>query len=707
MSTSSRSYDDSETSSIQETYRIADSDSDEEINNKQNEVTSVKEIDELKELTKDLLDENWRITQNKRLLNKMLELEEPSISPKMVDFLLSEGTCELLLEFITQLGGRPRPYPHESDSLELKYSYRTTMLLSVDEPSDALLSFLSRRASIISRAMFEVFRDDSAGSFYHSARVIESLLRLFPSEVYDGLTSDGLAEERMARLLRYIGYPPVGDLIVILVALTPVPRASPLYTVSSTNRWKFFESLSRWLFLLKLTEIVVNPESICRLDEYVTCEQHCSAAAQTLQELIEKLCIEEIGEIVLQPLGYTQSLIDSLVDRGISQKQNITKESSSSSSTTSTLTISEQLEDETFLTSRRVSLRILSFLLKKSITAENICFVSGPSNTPVASLVPNRLYPLRPLMIQTLISRLKDIENSIIQTAKSDESNPTNPVNHPGHQCRRPFSSHRSQLIELFVLIIEGSDSIIEDLSYDLWKLLIQWNFEYAHNNIYHTMFYRLLFAILRQNNDKILKVIFKKAKLLTHLLNAFDSEDEHGNTISAQVETDTSNSYQLSPKDKKSLRGFVMNCCNAIRLQTSSLPPSSFLRSFVQSHQRWNLVLQTLRVATIKQQPSGLGFYVPSNDSGSRTISHLASLLASARDNSHENSIDHGSAYAKSLGFEMEMEWPIDEVDTKKDSKKQKNNNQFQNEDNQGNISGSDDETSPRSSDSNDEQEG
>lgn len=30
------------------------------------------------------------------------------------------------------------------------------MLLSVDEPADALLSFLSRRASIIARAMLEV-----------------------------------------------------------------------------------------------------------------------------------------------------------------------------------------------------------------------------------------------------------------------------------------------------------------------------------------------------------------------------------------------------------------------------------------------------------------------------------------------------------------------------------------------------------------------
>lgn len=357
------------------------------------------------------------------------------------------------------------------------------MLLSVDEPSDALLSFLSRRASIISRAMFEVFRDDSAGSFYHAARLLESLLRAFPAEVYDGLVSDGRVEERMTRLLRYIGYPPVGDLIVILVALTPIPRATPLYTIASTNRWKYFEELSRWLFLHKLTEIVVNPSLHCRLDEYVTSEQHCSSAAQTLQELIEKLSIEEIGEIVLQPLGYTPSLIDSLVDRAISVSDS-----------------SENPEENehTFLTSRRVSLRILAFLLKKSSAPENICFVCGPSNTPTATLVPNRLYPLRPFMIQTLASRLKDIEKAILGTDQTSSLN-AGPVAHPGHVCQRPFSSHRSQLIELLVLIIEGSDDpITEMITTDFWKLLIQWNFEFAHNNIYHSMFYRLLFTALR-----------------------------------------------------------------------------------------------------------------------------------------------------------------------------------------------------------------
>lgn len=82
------------------------------------------------------------------------------------------------------------------------------------------------------------------------------------------------------------------------------------------------------------------------------------------------------------------------------------------------------------------------------------------------------------------------------------------------------------------------------------------------------------------------------------------------------------------------------------------------------------------LQAATVKQQPSGLGFYVPSSDGASRSISHLASLLSSARDTSLDNSINHGSPYAKSLGFDSEeIEWPGDAMDvpTKKKRKGKK----------------------------------
>lgn len=111
---------------------------------------------QLKEQTKLLLDTKWKEERNLHLLNKMLELEEPSISAKMVDFLLQSGVCENLTSFITQVGTSRRPYPHESNSPVLKFSFRATMLLSVDEPSDALLNFLSKKARVIATCMFDV-----------------------------------------------------------------------------------------------------------------------------------------------------------------------------------------------------------------------------------------------------------------------------------------------------------------------------------------------------------------------------------------------------------------------------------------------------------------------------------------------------------------------------------------------------------------------
>lgn len=90
------------------------------------------------------------------LLNKMLELEEPSISIKMVDFLLQPNVCESLTNFITQVGTSRRPHPHESNSPALKFSFRATMLLSVDEPVDALLNFLGKKARVIAKCMFDV-----------------------------------------------------------------------------------------------------------------------------------------------------------------------------------------------------------------------------------------------------------------------------------------------------------------------------------------------------------------------------------------------------------------------------------------------------------------------------------------------------------------------------------------------------------------------
>jgi hypothetical protein len=181
MSIKSISYDSETSQDTASGYKVMGESSDDNSDHGEDENKSsngsMKEIDELKLLTRDLLNENWRMEQNKKLLHKMLELEEPSISPKvrnvvaraggrrggngdgvgfislwnsltcllqMIDFLLIDGTCEALLGFITQIGNIRRPYPHESDSLELRYSYRFDLSIYPSPPSSSSsdISFL-------------------------------------------------------------------------------------------------------------------------------------------------------------------------------------------------------------------------------------------------------------------------------------------------------------------------------------------------------------------------------------------------------------------------------------------------------------------------------------------------------------------------------------------------------------------------------------
>lgn len=70
--------------------------------------------------------------------------------------------------------------------------------------------------------------------------------------------------------------------------------------------------------------------------------------------------------------------------------------------------------------------------------------------------------------------------------------------------------------------------------------------------------------------------------------------------------------------------RGYVLQLCNAIRLQADTMPPTEFLRTYLNSHEQWRNFLGDLREATLQQQTPGLGFEV-------RTTSHAYMLEISS----------------------------------------------------------------------------
>ena len=557
-------------------YDLDDSNSDSDSDEPSVKVqATMQDIEKLREKTVELLDPQWKDARNKHLLSKMLDLEEPMITGKMVDFMLQEGVCETLIGFITQVGSsHPRPGPQDAKTEALKLSFRATSLLAPDDPSEPLLMLMGKRAGLMVRLVFDIFREDSSGSFFHAQRLLEALLRFYPAESYDGMCSDGKATERMASLLRYVGYPIVGEIFVMVVALTPVSRMSPLYTQSAKSRWAFFEQISQWTMLLRVIEVVVKPASSCCVSGYIDADAHSAAACQLFQDLVEKLSLEETGELLLQPIGYTSALLDSLATAATSSTE--------------------------FGETRRNALRLLCFLLRRCAEPEIVCLVGaamGANATPTC--VPNCLFPLRERVITHLDGRMVEVVESLVKFSPPDERAAKAsgaPVAYSAYTIAQPFTITRVLLVELIVLMVESDELMSGYLTADAWQSLIGWTVKYANNNIYHALFYRLIFAVLRQSQEDAQKVLFQKAKFATFLMDAFlpytagdgigrHSTDAEGNPI---VCPPTTRGAPADLVNRVVARGLVMNCANAIRLHAAVVPRNSFIRTFLDTNAKW-----------------------------------------------------------------------------------------------------------------------
>ena len=323
-------------------------------------------------------------------------------------------------------------------------------------------------------------------------------------------------------MMRYVGYAPVGESIAMLIALTPVSRMSQLFFLCSKNRWLFFEQLSQKNFMLTLVEIIVYPEEFCYINGYINAEQHSSCATFVLQELVEKLSVEETGELLLQPFGYTSQLLEHLIDTSL---------------TGSIISI------------RRSSTKLLCFLLRRVADSDILYMVSaGNGAAPTPAYVPNRLFPLRDRIINHIFLRVRsfmdalensdiefnkileknknkyddhdyegyydiinddlngvdhgnnDIDNEIENDAVMNFSSETSgcPVRYSSYSVKKPFTVLRSVFVELITLLVESNDSVADCISVELWILLIRWTLKYAHNSIFHAIFFRLIYSVLR-----------------------------------------------------------------------------------------------------------------------------------------------------------------------------------------------------------------
>ncbi|GAB9465129.1 hypothetical protein Gpo141_00002547 [Globisporangium polare] len=585
------------------------------------------------------------------VFKKVLDVENPIVTATLVNILNEDDACALFISYITRLVGVRESDDHilngptevvaakgdvvevqERDLVQvtsdLQKSFRATMLLTNDDTSDALITFLPRKSALITKCIFPVFQKNSQGNLRHASRVIDYLLRMYLDDVYDVVGRNAATAKRyMGAMLNHIEHACVAEVFLTMVCKPHSAALMRYYACSPQKKWTFFRSLSEWKLLLVLAEHVYSTKYS---------EAHNIGAADVFVELLDRLAADDNGELLLQPASYCPELLEGLVNAAVD--------------TSVTRSIGQ----------RAGAMKCLFRLLQKS-TSEK---VQGPPTSPyqsfggtIVNLVLNQLAPLRERifelmekhmgkMLRYLVEKYED-QQSIEMDLQSSKPLPEGAVRHTGYVVKVPFTEFRLTLVEALVEIVAHNPSKLgEHFDANVWRVLVTWFFEYSHNNLYHAAFYQLLFIALRTDNQATLEALVKKQKLVTSLIEHFRSDGVGASN-----------------------RGYILQCCNAIRLQAASQSPDAFLRNFLQSHTTWRNFEPELREITGLACVSGLGFHVPQMSRPGGYQKDSWQLLGS---DDEESGIDHGSEFARSLGFIDDVAWP-DEDGSDSSSKKKK----------------------------------
>lgn len=650
--------------------------------------------------------------RNVMLLTKLLDLEAPVITDRMVDFLLQEGVCEILMGFVTQVSeenftGRPVHGCEVTD--ELKRSYRTIRLFGEEEPSAAWTKFMDAKAEAIAGAIFDIFHPKSCGSLYHACSVIKSMLQRSTDKVLDTIGSSVESVEKyLGVMLANISQPPVYETFLSIIGCGEA---------SHPAKHRFYTSLSQWKLLLRVCDNITDPRGS---------SAHISACADAFLELTAHFAADPNGgEMMVQPIAHCPDLLSSLV--------------------TTVVGPSDHTQALCRYGQRYDAARVLETLLSQSMSPE---VVVGPKqDAALAALhgipvekVKNQLLQVSSKLMEVLIEALPDLAKVLAGTPKGwdlvtntsyskipevppvdgfgiDDDLPVPPgdpaaaavppppgsggggasggcpgqggvaIRHTGHYAAPPLTALRVSVVALMANMVDQETANIDLLSPELWRVLAALFFQYPHSDLFHFQFYRLFFIVLRENHEVTLRNLLQKNRFLANLIDrAGPGTDDHG--AAGSEGHNGRGAADSSAADVMALGrgpggGTILRICNAIRLQVATLAPSSFLRQFLQSHERWRKFAPSLVATTVAQQQRGMGIPIAAD----RELGYSRDSLdgfpdlgddpfgdsTPDSDNFGPDQVGHGSDFARVMGFDGEAEWVEEAPAAKKKGKRNK----------------------------------
>lgn len=494
------------------------------------------------------------------------------------------------------------------------------------------------KAGLLAKDIFGAM-EQSGANVTHVRTLLEALLDAYPSSVVsaacaggkDGMSahlgpllSPELSSQTLSTVTHIILYGCLGKKGRASAEKTVMHHQQALQTrvsISHGHRRKFVRSLSDWSFLTRLIECIEqeeeNPnigEDICEtILTIVECLGYPESVPPHLQQQ-KKLPIDEKAESVgedqlLAPLGKPEWW-DPLVAKLDGESSDAVKVAATrimmgifTLATGRSSRIRKTNAPMTDATENNLGENVATDIdeeANKNLPHDNKLLDWG-----LTSKIHQSLLSHLPQLVHALLRNLEVKELAATQYFKPGASVDDIPgVPHPG-RCRIiPFTSWRLHVVTLLAEILSYSGTAGKDEEHEVkggedaealrliamnavmdlplppafqtiggdvpsdqavnpWPVLCDWVFEYPENTLYHFQFIRLFRAICLEHHEPSLRLVLQKTKFVSRAVKAC-SENE------------------------TSLRGVLVICLNTLRLRSQSLPPSAFLRQFLESHDLW-----------------------------------------------------------------------------------------------------------------------
>ncbi|CAO3612715.1 unnamed protein product [Cunninghamella echinulata] len=430
-------------------------------------------------------------TTSEALIRKLLQIASPHLNAKIVSVLLLDGMMEIFMTHITRLkeesddtqlntqdleqliNNAKRKRDHEDNDALIR-SYHAMEILSGSSANDFWIQDV--KFDIIMSKLFDIFLPTSDGNLNHFGKILQHLIRRYPSETLDFIIlQDDRATLFFDYLLPYITEGAVMDTIVSLLFVRDI---------NSEAKKKREQSHSKLCELGILQWLVKS----IQLKSDTT---YADAAGELMIRIIEEAAQVDNGHLLLHILEDSddegKKIIDSLVKLVVNQ---------------------------TRTQNRNLVIKILRLLVKSGLLTPRASTLSQPIQGPIYSIS---------MKCQAMLSNYIPKLCSVISNDRRSVASK-----------KLPLNVSDLELLEVIYLTLPNiSDklTILDEIPSKFWKIIVNSFFEKTASTIYHTLFYRIFCLVINMHYDPLVHVLIRRQKLIARLIDVYEDKSQRVDT--------------------------------------------------------------------------------------------------------------------------------------------------------------------------------